>query len=63
LNSGNYVVGFTGQNGLFGEGHGDFQDVVIELSASTVPEPGTIAIMGLGLAGLGILGRRRFAKK
>jgi len=63
LASGNYVVGFTGQDGLFGEGQGDFQDLVIELSASTVPEPGTIAIMGLGLAGLGVLGRRRFAKK
>jgi PEP-CTERM motif len=32
-------------------------------SAAGVPEPGTIAIMGLGLAGLGLIGRRRFAKK
>jgi hypothetical protein len=63
LASGNYVVGFTGQNGMFGEGLGDFQDVLIELSASAVPEPGTIAFLGLGLAGLGILGRRRFAKR
>lgn len=60
--AGNWVIGFTAQNGLFGEMQGDFQDVVFEIS-SAVPEPGTIAIMGLGLAGLGVLGRRRFAKK
>ena len=61
LASGAYVVGFTGQNGLYGENVGDFQDTVIELSLA--PEPGTIAIMGLGLAALGVLGRRRLARK
>jgi hypothetical protein len=61
LASGSYVIGFTGQNGLFGENIGDFQDTVIELSIA--PEPGTIGIMGLGLAALGVLGRRRFARK
>lgn len=60
--AGNWVIAFTSQNGLFGEGQGDFQDVVFEISAAATPEPGTIAILGLGLAGLGILGRRRFAK-
>jgi PEP-CTERM motif len=63
LASGNYVIGFTGQNGMFGEGQGDFQDTLVELSLAAVPEPGTIAIMGFGLAGLGLLGRRRFLKK
>jgi len=61
LADGNYVVGFTSQNGVFGEYHGDYQDVVVELIA--IPEPGTVAIMGLGLAAIGLLGRRRFAKK
>lgn len=60
LASGNYVVGFTGANGLFGENLGDFQDTVIELVA--IPEPGTVAIMGLGLAAIGLLGRRRFVR-
>jgi hypothetical protein len=32
-------------------------------SAGNAPEPTTFAIMGIGLAGLGLLGRRRFAKK
>jgi PEP-CTERM motif len=59
----NYVIGFTGQNGMFGENIGDFQDVVIELSQASVPEPGTVAVMSLGLAALGLLGRRRFLKK
>jgi hypothetical protein len=57
LNDGNYVIGFTGQNGSYGEGLGDFNDVVIELQA--VPEPGTIAIAGLGLAGMYFLRTRR----
>lgn len=61
LASGNYVIGFTGQNGYYGENYGDFQDAVIEISA--IPEPATIAFMGLGLAALGLLGRGRSAKK
>jgi len=61
LASGSYVLGFEDGNGLFTEGIGDFNDVVVELVA--VPEPGTIAIMGLGLAALGVLGRRRLARK
>jgi hypothetical protein len=64
LASGNYVIGFTGQNGMYGENQGDFQDTLVELVNTTAtPEPGTIAIIGLGLAGLGLLGRRRFLKK
>jgi hypothetical protein len=63
LASGGYVIGFTGQNGNFGEGQGDFQDTVLELKLQGVPEPGTVAIMGLGLAAIGFLGRRRFAKR
>jgi len=70
LASGSYVIGFTGQNGLYGENIGDFQDTVIELQVASqsqvgsqgVPEPGTIAIMGLGLAALGVF-RRRFVRK
>ena len=61
--AGNWVVGFTSQAKRYGEGLGDFQDVVLELSNASIPEPGSIAILGLGLAGLGVLGRRRFAKK
>jgi hypothetical protein len=71
LTSGEEVVGFEDSpwalsNANAVEGEGDFNDIVIGLvgsSSSSAPEPGTIAIMGLGLAGLGLIGRRRFAKK
>jgi hypothetical protein len=69
LSANEYVLGFEDSpwalsNANATEGEGDFNDVMISLtSAAGVPEPGTIAIMGLGLAGLGLIGRRRFAKK
>jgi hypothetical protein len=61
--NGNWVIGFTEQNGYYGENYGDYQDAVLEITSAAAPEPGTIAIMGLGLAGLGLLGRKRFSKK
>jgi len=68
LTSGEYVLGFEDSPWALGnsnatEGEGDFNDVVISLTSTAAPEPGTIGIMGLGLAAIGILGRRRFAKK
>jgi hypothetical protein len=73
LTSGEEVLGFEDTPFALGstfdtEGEGDFNDVVIGLTGnpavgSSAPEPGTIAIMGLGLAGLGLIGRRRFVKK
>ncbi len=49
--SGNYVLGFEDANGIFGEGSGDYNDLVVELSqASSVPEPGTFGILAVGIA-------------
>jgi len=71
LASGEEVLGFTDTPFSLAsntEGLGDFNDLVVGLVGnpalgSSAPEPGTIAIMGLGLAGLGLIGRRRFVKK
>jgi hypothetical protein len=71
LTNGQQVLGFEDTPFALGstfdtEGEGDFNDVVISLNglaSTSAPEPGTIAIMGLGLAGLGLIGRRRFARK
>jgi hypothetical protein len=71
LASGEEVLGFTDTPFSLAtntEGLGDYNDVIIGLvgnpaAGSSAPEPGTMAIMGLGLAGLGLIGRRRFLKK
>lgn len=41
----------------------DFQDLVVMVeSVEPIPEPGTIVLLGAGLLGLGIYGRRRMQK-
>ncbi len=61
-NPGNYVLAFSeAPNGGGTEQFGDFQDFVVELqdtAAASVPEPATLAIVGLGLVTLGIVRRR-----
>jgi hypothetical protein len=44
------------------EGYGDYNDIILRIDTSGVPEPATLSIMGLGLAGLGLLGRRKLKK-
>jgi hypothetical protein len=56
LASGNYVLGFTAADAMEGESLGDFNDVVVEIQA--IPEPASIAVVGLGLAALAYFGRR-----
>jgi hypothetical protein len=54
------------------EGYGDYNDIILELdttgagagtlSLSSLPEPGTLSVVGLSLAGLGFLSRRKLKK-
>lgn len=53
------LVGFED---LVGAGDGDYDDLAFSLTnayGQTVPEPGTLALLGLGLGGLAIVSRRR----
>jgi hypothetical protein len=57
LASGGYVLGFEDSDSLAGEMWGDFNDVVVEIQVA--PEPNTLAIMGLGLTGLGFFAAKK----
>ena len=57
--TGDYDLFVFIDDGLVGEGDGDHNDMVIGINTVVVPEPGTLLLIGLGLAGAGLIRRRK----
>ena len=64
LNNISYTLGFSyNPNGTAGQVAGTFLNLDNVINQTTVPEPMTLSMMGLGLLGLGLMRRRQMGKK
>ena len=58
---GNYIIAWEDQD----LGDMDYNDLVLEVSGvqTAIPEPVTILLMGSGLIGLTVIGRKKFFQR
>lgn len=59
LKAGTYIVGFN-DNSL-ADSDADYDDIIIAITP--VPEPGTMMLLGLGMLGMAVYGKRRMNKQ
>jgi len=59
--AGTYIIGFN-DNAIAGQQNdSDYDDIIIAITP--VPEPGTMMLLGIGMLGMAVYGKRRMNKK
>jgi hypothetical protein len=61
-NTSTYVLGFEDKRFTSGSDR-DYQDMILEVTVAPVPEPGTMMLLGLGMLGMAVYGKRRMNNK
>ena len=59
--SNTYIIGF--EDLRLGNTDADYQDMIVSVTINPVPEPGTMMLLGIGLGGLALFGKRRMNKE
>ena len=62
-NSNTYILGF--EDLLLSSSDKDYQDMILKVTVNSapVPEPGTMMLLGMGMLGLAVYGKRRMNKE
>jgi len=61
LSAGTYIIGFNDNMQVGQANDSDYDDIIIAITP--VPEPGTMMLLGIGMLGMAVYGKRRMNKK